>query len=229
MSGGSSTQGAGSWRRGAPRAGRLARSTAAMALVTCMALASAFGCRSRPESESGTDREASSAAWAPLAGDALSEGQSAQRQRGEAARDALASQLLARLTEVRDAEGPAAAIEVCAVAAPTLAAEIGQTEGVTLGRTSQRLRNPSNTPPPWAAAHVASTSEDPAFFAHPDGHLGALWPIRLGDPCVTCHGAPEQIPPDVQAALAQRYPGDRATGFAPGGLRGWFWVEVPPR
>jgi hypothetical protein len=28
-------------------------------------------------------------------------------------------------------------------------------------------------------------------------------------------------------ALAARYPDDRATGFAPGDLRGWFWVEVP--
>jgi hypothetical protein len=27
--------------------------------------------------------------------------------------------------------------------------------------------------------------------------------------------------------LAKTYPGDRATGFAAGELRGWFWLEIP--
>jgi len=47
--------------------------------------------------------------------------------------------------------------------------------------------------------------------------------------CVVCHGDPAQIPDAVLAALAARYPDDRATGFAEGDLRGWFWVEVPAR
>jgi hypothetical protein len=32
---------------------------------------------------------------------------------------------------------------------------------------------------------------------------------------------------DVRQALLQRYPEDRAIGYAEGDLRGWFWVEVP--
>jgi hypothetical protein len=31
----------------------------------------------------------------------------------------------------------------------------------------------------------------------------------------------------IGATLAVAYPGDRATGFAPGDLRGWMWAEVP--
>jgi hypothetical protein len=32
---------------------------------------------------------------------------------------------------------------------------------------------------------------------------------------------------NLGAALAGAYPQDRATGFAPGDLRGWMWAEVP--
>ena len=45
--------------------------------------------------------------------------------------------------------------------------------------------------------------------------------------CDSCHGPADRIDPAVQAMLAVRYPGDRATGFVEGQLRGWFWVEVP--
>lgn len=45
--------------------------------------------------------------------------------------------------------------------------------------------------------------------------------------CLTCHGA--DLAPDVQAAIAERYPDDRATGYRTGELRGVIWAELPPR
>ena len=37
------------------------------------------------------------------------------------------------------------------------------------------------------------------------------------------------LPPDaLAAAIAADYPQDRATGYGPDELRGWFWVEVAP-
>ena len=44
--------------------------------------------------------------------------------------------------------------------------------------------------------------------------------------CLACHGAPEQIPAEVAAILAERYPDDQATGYAVGDLRGALWAEV---
>ena len=41
------------------------------------------------------------------------------------------------------------------------------------------------------------------------------------------HGADQDLDPAVKAAISARYPEDRATNFAAGDLRGWFWVEVP--
>ena len=35
--------------------------------------------------------------------------------------------------------------------------------------------------------------------------------------------------PEVQHALKESYPVDRAVGFAEGEVRGWFWVELPKR
>ena len=43
-------------------------------------------------------------------------------------------------------------------------------------------------------------------------------------PCLTCHGAPE---PALNAEILRLYPQDRATGFAPGDLRGAFTVSMP--
>jgi hypothetical protein len=38
---------------------------------------------------------------------------------------------------------------------------------------------------------------------------------------------PEEIPPEVNTLLQRYYPGDRATGFAAGDLRGMISITVP--
>ena len=47
--------------------------------------------------------------------------------------------------------------------------------------------------------------------------------------CLQCHGKVDDLAPEVRDVLAKNYPQDRATGFAAGDLRGWFWVEVPAK
>jgi len=124
---------------------------------------------------------------------------------------------------------PATAIGVCKDIAPRLAAEVSETRGVTIGRTSHRLRNPENAPPAWAAPYVERRRDVPVFLSHDeDGALAALLPIRLKAQCLKCHGPQDSIAPDVQAALAEAYPDDEAVGFKEGDLRGWFHVVVPP-
>lgn len=150
----------------------------------------------------------------------------AARSRAQAAAQALGARLLDRLQEALSA-GPGAGIEVCNAEAAGLTEAVGREHGVRIGRTAQRLRNPANAPPPWAAAHVGASGDAPRFEPLADGGLRALLPIRLQPLCVTCHGPEAQLAPEVRQVLAVRYPDDRATGFAPGDLRGWVWVEVP--
>lgn len=165
--------------------------------------------------------------WTPIDGAALNPAQSAQRDRALAARDAMAQALFARLESEIRASGAAGAIGVCAEEAPRIAAETAQAHGVHIGRTSHRLRNPSNLAPEWAEPLLADRPDQPRFSAGSEGTLGVALPIRLAPNCLACHGEAGAIAPDVRAALSARYPDDRATGFASGEVRGWFWVEAP--
>jgi hypothetical protein len=164
--------------------------------------------------------------WKTVGQDSMSGDQNAQRDRALAARDAMASRLKGRLMEVLGSDDPATAIVVCAEDAPQIAADVSQEHGVSIGRTSFRLRNPKNTPPVWTSQLVADRIDEPIYLS--DGRkLGALLPIRLEVACLTCHGPEDAIPQEVKDALVKHYPEDQATGFRKGDLRGWFWVEVP--
>lgn len=173
-------------------------------------------------------RRSSSEHWVSLSADQLSPAQRAQQDRAVAARDELFGQLMTRLQAVITQQGAANAISVCQEEAPQIARTVGEARGLSIGRTSWKLRNPVNLPPEWAKSLVEARTRGPSFLAHPDGRLGVLLPILLKEQCLTCHGAAEAIPTEVRNALKTRYPDDQATGFAEGDLRGWFWVEVPP-
>ena len=139
--------------------------------------------------------------------------------------------LLARLSAALSDGGPLSAVSVCHDAAPEVAARVRTEQGMALGRTSHRLRNPENRSPAWAAAHVAAAGERPGADARPlvvdlGDRVGVLRPIHAMPMCTSCHGPAEQISPDLKETLAALYPADRATGFREGDLRGWMWAEV---
>jgi hypothetical protein len=140
------------------------------------------------------------------------------------------SELTRELTE----RGPAGAIQVCHMSATTLIHRIGREEGIAAGRTSARLRTPSNAPRPWAAPIVARYADSKAagldgFAVDLGNRVGVLRPIAYRPMCSPCHGLEEQLTPRVRAELKDRYPKDRAIGFKDGDLRGWLWVEVPKK
>jgi hypothetical protein len=106
--------------------------------------------------------------------------------------------------------------------------------GVTVGRTSARLRNPANAPPAWARAYVAETdgrkASDVAAVAFDLGdRVGLLRPIELRRRCLACHAPAERLSEGTRAWLSRAYPQDRALGYALGDLRGFWWAEAPAR
>lgn len=143
-----------------------------------------------------------------------------------AAKDALFQKLSERLMDAMTNGGPAAAILVCQQEAPQIARAVGQQQGVSIGRSGVRLRNPQNRPPSWASELVEMNTDVPTFVTLSDDKAAALLPIKLQVQCLMCHGPKEQISPDVMAQLKKSYPQDQATGFNEGDLRGWFWVTV---
>lgn len=125
------------------------------------------------------------------------------------------------------AEGPENAISVCRIKAPELAEKAGD-EGIRVGRTSHRLRNPANAPKKWMLpllnAYVAAPEDTaPKVVRLDDGGVGYVEPIYTRALCIGCHGAP--LSDSVKETIAELYPEDQATGFEPGDLRGMFWVE----
>ena len=140
-------------------------------------------------------------------------------------------QLMGAITAALEDGDMEQAIKVCRVQAPAVE-RAAASEGMELGRTSHRLRNPANAPREWVkpllAEYVAGTAEDgPRAIRLPSGRIGYVEPIRMKPMCLTCHGA--NVAPPVAAQLTEIYPEDRATGFAEGDFRGLFWVELDPR
>jgi hypothetical protein len=124
-------------------------------------------------------------------------------------------------------EGPAVAIEVCSEQAPGIARSLS-VDGVRMGRSSHKLRNPDNAPPEWLepviTAYAAGTLEmQPQAIALGDGRTGYAEPIIVQPMCLTCHGS--ELDAGVAEQIAELYPEDQATGFSAGDFRGVFWVE----
>jgi hypothetical protein len=51
--------------------------------------------------------------------------------------------------------------------------------------------------------------------------------IGVAPLCLTCHGAKEQIPEPVRAALKTYYPHDQAVNYQAGDLRGGVSIKQP--
>jgi hypothetical protein len=175
-----------------------------------------------------SDVVAERAVWRPVTPEDMNETQRAQHELCLSATNAMMAETLDELERALDSASPEGAIEVCRIRSKAIAAFVGDQFGITMGRTSHKLRNPDNVPPEWALELVAEMAAEPAFLAGPNGELAALLPVRLKAECQMCHGPVEMIDQGIQSAIAEEYPNDQAVGFAEGDLRGWIWVQAPP-
>jgi len=154
--------------------------------------------------------------------------------------DRFQAELQATLQQTVAREGLVAAIQVCAEEAPRIGARISAESGARVWRVALRNRNPRGVPDGleravlegWADAPLGPDGR-PRVYAAAIGEEGRqelrfLRAIPTGPQCLACHGDPSLIAPEVKAAIAARYPADRATGFAPGELRGAFAIRWEP-
>lgn len=149
-----------------------------------------------------------------------------------AAMRALQQRLSARLQEEMQKGGPLRAVGVCRDEAQTLTAETARVQGIRVGRSSHRLRNPGNLAPSWAARFVEAGAGKKAAAVEAvvvdlGDRVGVLRPLPTAAACTQCHGRAERMSPDMKAFLQTAYPQDRATGFEEGDLRGFIWAEAP--
>ena len=145
----------------------------------------------------------------------------------------LSGELMAAVRE----GGAAGAIGFCSEEAMELTDGVAEELGVgwEVKRTARRTRNPANAPDALESDaldrfHVAEA--EGAAMADlvqrvPDGSYRYYRPLRIVPLCMECHGSPEAMQPAVLEALEARYPGDRATGYKEGELRGLIRITVP--
>lgn len=139
-------------------------------------------------------------------------------------------------------KGVAGAIPVCKEKAPALLKARAEELGWTMRRVSLKTRNPERgTPDAWETAQLTSfdlraAAGEPAtalevgeVVTQADGKsmFRYMRAIPVGDVCLSCHGDPDNIAPEIKAELAKTYPQDRATGYSKGQIRGALSVERP--
>jgi hypothetical protein len=151
----------------------------------------------------------------------------------------LGGELKGELGRAMSEGGPVAAVAVCRIRAPEIAAGLSARSGAVVGRTALRVRNPANAPDDLQRAVLDQFAVELASgkFAGP---LEAAFEINRGGQverrymraiptdalCLACHGA--VLAPELSAVIKRDYPGDQATGFEQGELRGAFSVTWPP-
>lgn len=151
---------------------------------------------------------------------------------GRAIAGEFGAELRTALQAAMAAGGPLAAIQVCNEEAPRIASRAAQLSGAVVGRTSQKVRNPSNRPDPHERAVLAAFAEELEAGADgqlpertdvlDDGRTRYMRAIVIEPPCLACHG--EALAAPVAAAIDALYPQDEARGYRAGELRGAFTI-----
>ena len=126
-------------------------------------------------------------------------------------------------------QGPSEAIGACRLKAPQIAATLS-VDGIVVGRSSHRLRNPANTAPDWVSPLMQAYVNDgadraPRTVALAGDRIGYVEPILMQAVCLTCHGDVQD--PSLAERIADEYPDDQATGFELDEFRGVFWATFP--
>lgn len=102
-------------------------------------------------------------------------------------------------------------------------------EGITIKRTSDKLRNPANRPDNMEQEILSAYLQmkrdkqelKPVFKKDAEGNRHYFKPILLQAMCSNCHGdKTTQITPDTWEAILQKYPADAAFNYKEGDLRG---------
>jgi hypothetical protein len=156
--------------------------------------------------------------------------------RARGAADALTGDLVQRLLDELSSGGPAQAVRVCSEVAQEISAA-HSVDGLAVRRVSLKARNPADEPDDYERAgllelerrHLESAAPDEVVeVLEADGRrtLRYLRPIYVAEPCLACHGTSDVMDDEARRLIGERYPGDEATGYRAGDLRGAISVTV---
>jgi hypothetical protein len=132
--------------------------------------------------------------------------------------------------------GPEGAVSVCNLQAPVIAYSMSQKPGVSIKRVSLLQRNQHFKPDSLEAVvlgrFAAIKQEAPQVYSEltidsaGTRRFHYLKEIKVDQICLNCHGNPDRFSAELKTILADKYPGDRAVGYAIGDSRGAFSVTL---
>ena len=147
-------------------------------------------------------------------------------------------QLKGQLVAAMKEGGPVAAVNVCNIQAPLIAAKIGKDKGWEIARTSLKVRNVGNLPDAWevnvlqnfetrkaAGEDIAKMEYHEVVVSNGKSTLRYMKAIPTSAACLACHGS--SIDSKVTAKLDALYPSDQARGYKEGDIRGAFTISSP--
>lgn len=154
---------------------------------------------------------------------------------GDAMSSALMQNLSLQLKAALESGGPVSAVNVCQQAAMVITDSTSdQFDGVTIRRTSLKVRNPANAPDAqdrgilehWEKLKGEGKALSEGEVTESDeGKLRYYRPIMVQAACLKCHGDEKSFSPELLDVLNTAYPKDEARGYAEGDLRGVFRVD----
>ncbi len=110
--------------------------------------------------------------------------------------------------------------------------ELSEQKGITIRHAASRFRNPKNAATAEEEKLLKKFADDKKLSEtqedmKKDGkaYLRYTRPIYVEDSCLACHGPKEKRP----QFIVEKYPEDRAYGFAKGDLRGIITILAPKK
>lgn len=147
--------------------------------------------------------------------------------------------LKGQLQAAMKAGGPMQAVDVCRHVAPEIARQQSEASGAVVRRVAAKNRNPDAAVDASLQPYYDELDAQPTVDGKP---ARRIWRSGEGEaervnflsaipmqakPCSVCHGT--DVDPKLEAHIMQLYPGDLATGFKPGEMRGALLVSWPAK
>lgn len=149
---------------------------------------------------------------------------------GDSIAVAAQSLLMSNVSQAIREGGTEYAVEFCNLEAIPLTDSVAQRYNVQIQRLSDKNRNPDNALvlkediEAWEElksgrkTYIRPDEEGRAFFYKPI--------ILAMETCLNCHGGKNDISESTLAVISQKYPNDKATGYALGDLRGMWKIRL---
>lgn len=152
---------------------------------------------------------------------------------GKEITDTVGATLKGNLVKAMKSGGPTNAVQFCNMEAMPLTEVYSLKYNTDVKRVSDRNRNPKNAANEKELAVLddfkrtlaSGEALSPKVAIDAEGKKHYYAPIFTGGRCLTCHGNPKNMQPELVMVIDSLYPNDKAKGYAVDELRGIWSVK----